>query len=259
MTGDLVGCAFTENHYREILESFLAAGYRFTSFADFDERADRQVILRHDVDLSLDEALRIARIDKETGVTSVFHILATADVYNPWSASGQAALRELRSLGHRIGLHVDGSVLDVDGVDANSRREGLKLLFQAAQLALGPLDSYSLHRPASCGNLGEFQPQVLPFAVPPYAHAFGRIEYRSDSRREWRHGCVCGQVRNLAGRSLQLAIHPVWWPAVRCTREELLRRFKSRQQHLLETYLGRNLSFYRPCLDEGSVEPSCGC
>jgi hypothetical protein len=251
----MADCAFTESHYREILESFAAAGYQFTSFAGFDRRTNRQVILRHDVDLSLEDALRIARLEREMGIASVFFILVTAEVYNPMSSSGQSVLSELRQLGHQIGLHVDGTALSTDSDDVNARHERLRSLFQTAQQVLGPLDSYSLHRPATSGNPEEFQPSNLSFAVPAYAYAeeyFKRIEYRSDSRRQWRHGCICGQVRDLAGRSLQLVIHPVWWQPTLSTREEVLQRFKLQQQHRVEAYLGKNLSFYLPCPD-GSV------
>ena len=58
-----MSCAFDLDHYRELLEAAQAGGYRF---ATFDARpAAGDLFLRHDVDLSLDAALRMAELEAE--------------------------------------------------------------------------------------------------------------------------------------------------------------------------------------------------
>ena len=53
-----MSCAFDLPHYRDLLEAAKAGGYRFAFFEG--EPSEGDVILRHDVDLSLDAALRMA-------------------------------------------------------------------------------------------------------------------------------------------------------------------------------------------------------
>ena len=60
-----MSCAFDLEHYAELLESAKAGGYRFAFFEDEPTRGD--LILRHDVDLSLDAALRLAELESEAG------------------------------------------------------------------------------------------------------------------------------------------------------------------------------------------------
>jgi hypothetical protein len=60
-----VSCAFDLDHYRELLEAAQAGGYRFAFFEDEPEQGD--IVLRHDVDLSLDAALRLAELEADAG------------------------------------------------------------------------------------------------------------------------------------------------------------------------------------------------
>ena len=56
-----VSCAFDLDHYRELIEAAQAGGYRFAFFEGSPEEGT--VILRHDVDLSLDAAVRMAELE----------------------------------------------------------------------------------------------------------------------------------------------------------------------------------------------------
>ena len=50
-------------HYEELLEAAQAGGYRFAGFDRDPEPGD--LLLRHDVDLSLEAALRMARLEAD--------------------------------------------------------------------------------------------------------------------------------------------------------------------------------------------------
>ncbi len=60
-----MSCAFDLDHYGELLEAAGYGGYRFASFDREPEPGD--LFLRHDVDLSLDAALRLAELEAEAG------------------------------------------------------------------------------------------------------------------------------------------------------------------------------------------------
>jgi hypothetical protein len=241
-----VHCNFTRQHYRDILVAAGNLGYRFVSFGDFSPGLARQIILRHDIDLSMEAAVDMAAIEADLGVTSVYHFLLSAEVYNLRSQAGRFALEEIRGGGHQLGLHVDPMAICGGRTEDPDFYGELEKLFSAASSLMGPLDSYSLHRPAVTGRAGDLLPERLSFSVPPYAYStefMKEIVYRSDSRREWRQGCIHHELPSLEGRSLQLLIHPIWWTDAEISRKELLAQFVGRQMESAGAYLRSNLSF----------------
>ena len=69
------------------------------------EPADGDLILRHDVDLSLDAALRMAELEANAGARRDVLPDDAVGLLQPRLAEGEHALARLRELGHRVGLH----------------------------------------------------------------------------------------------------------------------------------------------------------
>src|SRR5947207_13599248 len=67
----------------------------------------RPAFLRHDVDVDLGKALRMAEIEHEHGVPATYMIMNASLMYSLRDGSVRRALRELQSLGHEVGLHFD--------------------------------------------------------------------------------------------------------------------------------------------------------
>jgi len=63
-----MSCAFDLEHYGELLDAIAEGGYRYATFRDEPEPGT--VLLRHDVDLSLDAALRLARLERERNASA---------------------------------------------------------------------------------------------------------------------------------------------------------------------------------------------
>ena len=77
-------------------------------------RAGRPVILRHDVDLSLDGALAVAEVEAEEGAWSTWFLMTRSVFYNLASSEGEAAIARLRELGHRVAHHAVWPDVDLD-------------------------------------------------------------------------------------------------------------------------------------------------
>src|SRR5437868_14121160 len=107
-----VSCAFDLDHCRELLAAARAGGYRFAFFDR--EPMPGDLLLRHDVDLSLDAALTIAELEAEAGAQATYFLMTRSVFYNLSSPEGEQALSRLRELGHRIGLHAVHPHLDLD-------------------------------------------------------------------------------------------------------------------------------------------------
>ncbi len=106
------GCAFTLAHYRELLEAAKAGGYRFAGFDRPPEEGD--LIVRHDVDLSLEAAVRMAEVEAEAGVWSTWCLMTRSGFYNLASKEGDWAIARLGELGGRIAHHAVWPHVDLD-------------------------------------------------------------------------------------------------------------------------------------------------
>jgi hypothetical protein len=177
-------CAFDLQHYGELLDAVEAGGYRYASFDA--EPAPGTVLLRHDVDLSLEAALRLARLERERGATATYFLMTESVFYNLGSEHGRAALRELRDLGHSVGLH------------AVYPRASHDDRFDAVLAWHNPDPEY-VHEPVG-GFVNVMQ--------PPW---FTKGRYRSDSNQRWREGCPHIELARGEFQWLQLLVHPEIW------------------------------------------------
>ena len=82
--------------------------YTVTTFADWD--GGPGIVLRHDVDLDLRPAHRLAELERDCGVRSTFFVLTTCPLYNVLAAPNRAMVAEMAAWGFEIGLHFDPMV-----------------------------------------------------------------------------------------------------------------------------------------------------
>ena len=174
---------FTCQAYRELLSLLRQRGYAFRNYHNYEE-APRCVILRHDVDTSLSQAVRLAELEAEEGVCSTWFVLLRTDFYNVFSRAGAEALERIRSLGHEIGLHFDEAsyvpALEPEEVVQNIIKECglLSALLETA------VSTVSMHRPSKATLEADFH---IPAIVNSYGTTFFHdFKYLSDSRRRWR-------------------------------------------------------------------------
>jgi hypothetical protein len=179
-----VNCAFDIAHYRELLDAAKGGGYRFAAFGE--EPADGDLFLRHDVDLSLDAALRMAEVEADAGAQATYFLMTESVFYNLASKRGAAAIIGLRDLGHWIGLHAV-----YPGAQLDDR-------FEAVVAWHNPDPEYMsapVHGAINVMSERYFDPQT----------------YRSDSNQRWRQGCPHEELRVGAFPWLQLLVHPEIW------------------------------------------------
>jgi len=179
-----VSCDFTMEHYRELLGAAQAGGYEWASFDRRPRTGD--LFLRHDVDLSLEAALEMARLEHELGVRATYFLMPESGFYNLDSHVGLYAQRQVREWGHAVGLH------------AVYPRAGLDRRFDSVISWHNPDPGY-MSRPID----GAVNVMEEPYFMP------GR--YRSDSNAQWREGCPHDELAAGAFEWLQLLIHPEIW------------------------------------------------
>jgi hypothetical protein len=179
-----MSCRFDLGHYREILEAAQTGGYRFRAFGEGPERGD--LFLRHDIDLSLEAALRMAELEAELDVSTTYLLMTESVFYNLASSEGVAAIERLRALGHAVGLH---AVYPNAALDDRFDRV------------------VSWHNPEA-----EYMSEKISGAVNVYAEPyFAPPAYRSDSNQHWRSGCPHEELRGGGFPWLQILVHPEIW------------------------------------------------
>lgn len=238
-------CTFTYDHYKEILHLFRKKGYNTVSFSSFEPKQPYQLILRHDIDFLGINLSILTDMEMKIGFQSINHFLMTSEVYNINSLAVKSLINRLRKNGHHLGLHIDPTLFSPYSSKQELQNE-FKNLINTANIYLGPLDSYSFHRPAIIGTNKDLFPENFPFQVPKcaYSDEFTKsMIYRSDSRREWQDGCICQEIKDLDGRSLQLLIHANWWDLEEINREQNLKNYVNTHLRLIKSYLANNLSF----------------
>jgi hypothetical protein len=179
-----VSCDFSLAHYRELLRAARDGGYRW---AGFDAPpAVGSLILRHDVDLSLEGALAVAEVEADEGAWSTWFLMTRSVFYNLASSEGERAIEQLRSLGHRVAHHAVWPNIDLDG------------RFDSVVAWHNPVPGYMREPIAGAVNV----------MAPPF---FDPDHYRSDSNQHWRHGCPHEELASGSFEWLQLLTHPEIW------------------------------------------------
>jgi len=206
-------CDFTLAHYRDLLRAAQAGGYRWAGF-DREPRAG-DVILRHDVDLSLDAAVALAEVEAEEGVWSTWFLMTRSAFYNLASADGERALARLRELGHRVGHHAVYPHVDLDE-------------------RFDPVVAWHNPDPEYMNDPVDGAVNVMQ---PPW---FDAEHYRSDSNRHWRSGCPHEALASGDLDWLQMLIHPEIWIYDGETMRETMESFLDADRAARFEQLGRD-------------------
>jgi hypothetical protein len=201
------------------------------------------VILRHDVDMEVLPAFRMAEVEADAGVRSSLFFLTTAATYNLAAARNRRMLREMAAQGFEIGLHFDPTVYgDVADEDL---RPYLEAEARVLEDILGAeVRSVSLHNPSVHGRYPIFE--GWRNAYDP--SIFGADRYLSDSRMSFRRD-PAGFLAGRAGEVSQLLLHPLHYSEDGAVYPDPMARFVERfTDELHEAFLAN--SSYRGALGE---------
>jgi len=164
--------------------------------------------VRHDVDVSLRRAVKLARKEREWGARSTYHVMTDSPFYDVRSAESQDILVEIASLGHELGLHYDVMVRRMDRAEPRLREHDIAAACDAFGVLLGtPVRSVSFHLPIQDLMRG---PLTIGGRVSGYADDLFRW-YLSDSRARWREGPPLEALGRPRSHILQILVHPEWW------------------------------------------------
>jgi hypothetical protein len=201
-------CGFDLAHYGELLDAARAGGYRFATFEGQPRPGD--LLLRHDVDLSLPAAVDLAELEAERGATATYFLMSESVFYNLASEEGRRTLARLRELGHRVGLHAVWPNVEFDE------------RFDRVMAWHNPDPPY----------MSEPVDGAVNVMQPPW---FTAGHYLSDSNQHWRSGCPHDELGRGEPDWLQLLTHPEIWVYPGATmRETMLAMLDAERERRLE-------------------------
>jgi hypothetical protein len=159
---------------------------------------DSLLFLRHDIDVSPEKAVKMARFEFDRGVKSTYYVRLHSKFYEMSDEKNIDHINHILSMNHDIGLHYD------------SKNDGdIWFEFQhLADIIEKPVLSTSFHIPSKeqmemglncCGRVNAYAQEL-------------RVRYKSDSSGRWRDGNPLEELKDNT-KPIQIAIHPIWWGA----------------------------------------------
>jgi peptidoglycan/xylan/chitin deacetylase (PgdA/CDA1 family) len=194
---------YTYTRYRQLLDELTDVGLSFTTYGG--NVSEGEVLLRHDVDLSVERAVRMAEIEASANVDSTYYFLLTSRLYNIFNDQTRNRIDRIQSLGHDIGLHFSTHQYYNDAPgdeqlieDVNTEREMLESVTGVS------VDTVSFHVPPEWVLRRSFDGFVSTYEE----RFFGEIAYRGDSNQRWRTDPPFD-----AGfpEKVQILVHPGLW------------------------------------------------
>lgn len=195
---------YTFEWYESFLRAVADHGFEFRRYRDPVDAGT--VLLRHDVDLAPERALRTAEIEAELGVHATYFFLVSSPMYNVLNEATREILGEIAALGHDVGLHFSthqywsSSEIPEDAAVAARVEAERELLAVVAD----PIETVSFHIPPDPVLRREFG--SFPSTYEP--RFFSEIGYSGDSSQRWREEPPI--VENFDER-MQILTHPGLW------------------------------------------------
>lgn len=211
---------FTYKAYESLVRCLRKEDYCFCRYDNVYDQ-DRTVIMRHDIDLSLDKAVHMAELEHRLGIASTYFVLLATSFYNVSSREAYHKVRRIIALGHEVGLHFDEERYQV-----HTAEDIRDCIMQEVEILSNVLDHrvsvMSMHRPSRKALESDLQ---LPNVINSYASSFfNQMKYVSDSRMHWRED-VFGIIQRNEINRLHILTHPFWYSSDEETMETKLRRF----------------------------------
>jgi hypothetical protein len=202
---------FELNSYKLVLESVISQSYSCLSFEEaYISKHKKSILIRHDIDMSLDQALEIAKVENSIGISSCFFIRLHAKFYNALSVDSKRKMNLIEDMGHRIGLHFEEDFYDTyDIFDAMATEKSLLDSFLRYKI-----DTIAPHEPSRTGRMTFDKSKLLRAGIKYQAYdniLFEKFKYISDSSCRWRDGTFEEHVNDRKTPRIYLLTHPIWW------------------------------------------------
>ncbi|AHF09977.1 MULTISPECIES: PEGA domain-containing protein [Dehalobacter] len=214
-----------QKNYEGFLDEIILLGYKPIRVMDYYNHVPitkKTIVLRHDVDVSAEDALAMAKIEHLRGVKSTY--------YFRWGTADPEVLKEVRALGHEVGLHYETladyslqyhlkSAQDITPAVKQELQRRLKSEIAHFRQQFGKVYTIASHGAEENIRLGVTNYQAIMAGEDPHNYgiigtAYGPIiqhfTYMSDSGGIWEPFPYPKLEESSAG-PFYILIHPIHW------------------------------------------------
>ncbi len=203
---------FSYKYFRKILQA-IKSNFKLHLISEARKILNRngqpKLFLRHDVDVSLKRAFKMAEIEKEFEIHATYMVIANSPLYCLKDEASKDILQRLIDMGHEIGLHFDYSNCKHNNIlDISILETEIDTTCKHLENITGvPILSISFHRPVQqflrgslsvCNRINAYSKELM-------------AKYISDSKGCWREGKPLPMLLKNDEPLIQLLIHPIWW------------------------------------------------
>ena len=205
---------FSYDDYKEIVR-IIKSTKRQADYKDALYR-DKFIIMRHDVEYSVERAYALAKVESSMDFTSTFFFQWTNNSYNILSRKNMDIIKDMHERGQRIGLHFAlNGMTDMEQIKKRIRME-ITIL---SEMFGFEITEFSVHRPSKDvlrenikldGILNAYQDDFFTFADKITDDTKLGVKYMSDANHIWRYGYP--DEANIKGfDKVQILVHPFAW------------------------------------------------
>jgi len=207
---------FSYNEYKNLL-SVVGNHLPIIDFLDVNNDTEKFCLLRHDIEFSIDRALKLAIIENEIGVKSTYTVQLRNNTYNALSEKNIKSIKEIKNLGHKIGLHQNPPPHIIGNKLISYILDDIDTLEHYYEFEV---DRFAFHR---CGSNPELLKSYVQ--VPKKINCYDRkffyyfkdkkpkdidVVYLADSNHDWKYGYPLDFDFSKINK-LQLLTHPYSW------------------------------------------------
>jgi len=178
--------------------------------------SDKFILMRHDVEYSVERAYELAKVESSMDFTSTFFFQWTNNSYNILSRKNKDLIKDMHERGHTIGLHFAlNGMTDMEQI----RKQIVKEIDILNSMFEFKIDTFSIHRPSKDvlreniklpGIINAYQDEFFTFAENVTENTPVSVKYLSDANHIWRYGYP-DEKNILENDKVQILTHPFAW------------------------------------------------
>lgn len=230
---------FSYSDYKEIINIIKESG-RGCNFRQAQAR-DKFIIMRHDVEFSVDRAFALSKLELSMDFTSTYFFQWTNNSYNILSKKNMDMIKYMHERGHVIGLHFAlNGLTDMELV----RKKILQEIHVLSEMIGVEITEFSIHRPSADvlrenikfpGIINAYQDEFFTFSENVTESTPLHVKYISDAKHRWNYGTPDAATL-LENDRVQILTHPYSWTKKGYDNLENFRTLiQERNEELMET------------------------
>ncbi|MDA8891549.1 hypothetical protein N9I81_01765 [Planktomarina temperata] len=193
------------------------------------------LLIRHDIDFSVDFAQTLALFEYELGIRSTYFFMLTSNMYNLFSSENQKLVKSIIKLGHKVSIHFDPTAHETLKEFEHEKRF-FENIFNVE------VDIVSIHRPGPFLDNNNVSLCGIPHT---YSDAYFRsMKYLSDSGGREVKPLISEYLDGDRSQGLHLLIHPIWWVSRGKNPTETLNFWSEKNSEFLKSEVRLNCKTY---------------